>query len=170
MWEEKEEEEGAKEMARNTGVGSPKGRNPPTSRKQMRRLGEPRRKICRVEEEQMPEDSNSQRGNSPPRPPPGVEGPHVTQLTDLTPQDGNKRQAARKRKEEYRKKRELKAQMKKEKVALKEKKRKEMEDTLRKKGERKTKNQPKILEWFKRKRGGQQKSHTGGKKRSRVRE
>ena len=60
--------------------------------------------------------------------------------------------------------------MKKEKVALKEKKRKELEDTLRKKGERLTKNQSKILEWFKRKRGGQQKSHTGGKKRSRVRE
>ena len=48
-------------------------------------------------------------------------------------------------------------------MALKEKKRKELEDTLRKKGERLTKNQPKILEWFKRKRGGQQKSHTGGK-------
>ena len=54
--------------------------------------------------------------------------------------------------------------MKKEKAALKEKKRKEMEDTLRKKGERQTKNQPKILEWFKRKGEGQQKTHTGGKK------
>ena len=82
----------------------------------------------------------------------------------MIPQDGNKRQAARKRKEEYRKNRELKAQMKKEKVALKEKKRKELEDTLRKKGERQTKNQPKLLEWFKRKGEGQQKTHTGGKK------
>ena len=135
-------------MVRKTVVGSPKGRNPPTSRKQMRRLGEPRRKICRVEEEQMPEDSNSQRGNSPPWPPPGAEGPNVTQLTNTSRQDGNKRRAGRKRKEEYRNKRELKAKEKKEKVALREKKRKELEDTLRRKGERRTKNQPKILEWI----------------------
>ena len=78
--------------------------------------------------------------------------------------NGNKRQAARIRKEEYRTKRELKAKMRKEKATLKEKKRKEQEDTLRKKGERRTKNQPKILEWFRRKEGGQRKAHTGGKK------
>ena len=127
-------------------MGSPKNRDPPTSRKQMRRLGEPRRKICRIEEEQMPEDSNSQRGNSPPWPPPGAEGPLVRRLTSPTPQDGNKRQYARKRKEDYRTKRELKAKMRKEKAALKEKKRKEQEDMLRRKGERRTKNQPKMVE------------------------
>ena len=110
----------------------------------MRRLGvgEPRRKVCRVEEEQMPEDSKSQRGNSPPWPPPGAEGPHVTKLTSPITHNGNKRQAARIRKEENRSKRELKAKMRKEKATLKEKKRKEQEDTQRKKGERRTKNQP----------------------------
>ena len=54
--------------------------------------------------------------------------------------------------------------MRKEKAALKEKERKEQEDMLRRKGERRTKNQPKILEWFRRKDGGQQKTRTGGKK------
>ena len=85
-------------------------------------------------------------------------------ITNTNPQDGNKRRAARKRKEEYRKKRELKAKEKKEKVALAEKKRKELEDTLPRKGERRTKNQPKILEWFRKKEGGQQKPPIGGKK------
>ena len=94
----------------------------------------------------MPEDSNSQRGNSPPWPPPGAEGPLVRRLISPIPQDGNKRHNARKRKEDYRAKRELKAKMRKEKAALKEKKRKEQEDMLRRKGERRTKNQPKILE------------------------
>ena len=69
-----------------------------------------------------------------------------------------------KRKEDYRTKRELKAKVRKEKAALKEKERKEQEDMLRRKGERRTKNQPKILEWFRRKDGGQQKTRTGGKK------
>ena len=77
--------------------------------------------------------------------------------------DGNKRQYARKRKEDYRTKRELKAKMRKEKAALKEKKRKEQEDMLRRKGEKRTKNQPKILEWFRRKDEGQKKTRTGGK-------
>ena len=119
-WEEKEEE-GSEGHGKEDSRGKPKRQEPTYLKKQMRRLGEPRRKICRVEEEQMPEDSNSQKGNSPPWPPPGAEGPNVTQLTNTSPQDGNKRRAARKRKEEYRKKRELKAQMKKEKAALKEK-------------------------------------------------
>ena len=117
-----------------------------------------------MSKQQMPEDSNSQRGKSPPWPPPGSEGPHVTKLTSPIPHNGNKRQAARIRKEEYRTKRELKAKMRKEKATLKEKKRKEQEDTLRKKGERRTKDQPKLLEWFRRKEGEQRKAHTGGKK------
>ena len=120
-WEEKEEEEGAKDMERKTVGGSPKGRNPPTSRKQMRRLGEPRRKMCRVEEDQSPKASNPQNGNSSPRPPPGAEGPNVMKLTNTSRQYGNKRRAAKKRKEEFRRKRELKAKEKKEKAALKEK-------------------------------------------------
>ena len=117
-WEEREEEEGAKAMDK----GSPKDRNPPTSSKQMRRMGEPRRKICRVEEDQSPKASNPQNGNSSPRPPPGAEGPNVTKLTNTSRQYGNKRRAAKKRKEEFRKKRELKVKEKKEKAALKEKK------------------------------------------------
>ena len=88
----------------------------------------------------------------------------MTKLTSPITHNGNKRQAARIRKEENRSKRELKAKMRKEKATLKEKKRKEQEDTQRKKGERRTKNQPKILEWFRRKEGEQRKAHTGGKK------
>ena len=163
VWEE-EEEEGAKEMARKTVVGSPKGRNPPTSSKQMRRLGEPRRKMCRVEEDRSPRESNPQNGNSPPRPPPGAEGPNMTKLTNPSRQYGNKRRAAKKRKEESRKKRELKAKEKKEKAALREKKRKEREDALRRKGDKCTKNQPKILEWIRKNGGGQKKPPTGGRK------
>ena len=105
---EEEEEEGAKETARLTAGGSPKNRDPPTSREQMRKLGEPRRKICRIEEEQMPEDNPSQRGNSPTWPPSRAEGPLVRRLTSPTPPDGNKRQGARKRKEDHRTKREPK--------------------------------------------------------------
>ena len=160
---EEEEEEGAKDTARLTAGGSPKSRDPPTSRKQMRKLGEPRRKICRIEEEHQPENSPSQRGNSPTWPPPRAEGPPVRRLTSPTTPDGNKRQGARKRKEEQRTKRELKAKLRKEKAALKEKKRKEQEDMLRRKGEKRTKNQPKILAWFRRKDEGQQKTRTGGK-------
>ena len=77
--------------------------------------------------------------------------------------NGKKRQAARLRKEEYRTKRKLKAKMRKEKAIMKEKKKKEQEETLRKKGERLTKNQPKIVEWFRRDEGGQRKAHAGGK-------
>ena len=164
-WEEREEgEEGAKATERKMIKGSPKDRNPPTSSKQMRRLGEPRRKMCRVEEDQSPEESNPQNGNSSPRPPPGAEGPNVTNLTNTSRQYGNKRRAAKKRKEEFRRKRELKAKEKKEKAALKEKNRKEREEALRRKGARRTKNQPKILEWFKKKGGGQKRLPTGGRK------
>ena len=126
----------------------------------MRKLGEPRRKVCRVEEEQSPDENNTQNGNSNPRPTPGEEGPNVNPSRHY----GNKRLNAKKRKEEFRRKRELKAKEKKEKAALKEKNRKEREEALRRKGARRTKNQPKILEWFKKK-GGEQKRHpTGGRK------
>ena len=160
-WEEREEdEEGAKVTEKKMIKGSPKDRNPPTSGKQMRRLGEPRRKVCRVEEEQSLDEHNTQNGNSNPRPTPGEEGTDVNQSRH----HGNKRLSARKRKEEFRRKRELKAKEKKEKAAQKEKNRKEREEALRRKGAKRTKKQPKILEWFKKK-GGEQKRHpTGGRK------
>ena len=150
-----------------------KNRNPPTSNKQLRKLGEPCRKMCRVEKESVLDENEIQVVNSKPRPKPGeegapatkikesgntrpgVDGPPMRKPTSPVVQNGNKRQAARIRKEEYNTKRELKAKMRKEKATLKEKKRKEQEDTLRKKGERRTINQPKILEWFRRKEGGQ---------------
>ena len=78
----------------------------------------------------MAEDSNSEGGKSTPWPPPGADGPPVIKLTSPVIHNGNKRQAARIRKEEYRTKRELKAKLRKEKATLKEKKRKEQEDTL----------------------------------------
>ena len=116
--------------------------------------------MCRVEEDQSPKESNTQNGNSNPRPPPGEEGPNVNTSRHY----GNKRLNAKKRKEEFRRKRELKAKEKKEKAALKEKKRKEREEALRRKGDRRTKNQPKILEWIRKKGGGQKKLPTGGRK------
>ena len=102
---------------------SPKSRNPPTSRKQMRKLGEPQRKICRMAEQQMEDDGNSEAGKSTSWPPPGVDRPPMRKPTSPSVQNGNKRQATRIRKEEYRTKRELKAKMRKEKAKMKEKKR-----------------------------------------------
>ena len=113
--------------------------------------------MCRVEEDQSPKESNTQNGNSNPRPPPGEEGPNVNASRHY----GNKRLNAKKRKEEFRRKRELKAKEKKEKAALKEKKRKEREEALRRKGDRRTKNQPKILEWIGRREGDKRNSPQG---------
>ena len=158
-WEECEEDE-EKVAEKRMSKGSPKDRNPPTSSKQMRKLGEPRRKVCRIEKELSPDENNTQDVNSDPRPKPGEEGTNVTQCR----QKGNKRQRAVKRKEEFRKKKELKAKEKKEKAAQKEKNRREREEALRRKGAKRTKNQPKILEWFK-KQGGEQKRYPmGGRK------
>ena len=146
-----------------TGGVSPKSRNPPTSRKQMRKLGEPQRKICRVAEQQMEDDGNSEAGKSTSRPPPGVDGPPMRKPTSPSVQNGNKRQATRIRKEEYRTKRELKAKMRKEKAKMKEKKKKEQEETLRKKGERLIRNQPKIVEWLRSDDKRQRKTRKGKK-------
>ena len=96
-------------------------------------------------------------------PPPEVDGPPVRKLTSPGVHNCKKRQAARSRKEEYRTKRELKAKVRKEKAIMRAKKKKEQEEILRKKGERLTKNQPKIVEWFRRDEGGQRKAHAGGK-------
>ena len=52
-WKHNDEEgEGEEAIGKKTGGEGPKGRNPPTSRKQMRKLGEPQRKACRLEEQQ----------------------------------------------------------------------------------------------------------------------
>ena len=160
-WEECEEcEDGEYEQnpskKRRAEVGK-KNRNPPTSKKQLKKLGEPCRKMCRVEEESALDENKTQVVNSEPRPKPGEEGAVVTKIQ----QSGNTRQRTRKRKEEFRRRMELKA---KEKAALKEKNRKEREEALRRKGAKRIRNQPKILEWFKKK-GGEQKRHPmGGRK------
>ena len=74
-WEQCEEkDEGEEETGKMTGGESPKSRNPPTSRKQMRKQGEPQRKICRVAEQQMEEGDNSEAGKSTSWPPPGADG------------------------------------------------------------------------------------------------
>ena len=75
-----------------------KNRNPPTSNKQLKKLGEPCRKMCRVEEEPALDENKTQAVNSEPRPKPGEEGALVTKIQ----QSGNTRQRARKRKEEFR--------------------------------------------------------------------
>ena len=77
--------------------------------------------------------------------------------------NGKKRRAARLRQEENRTKREQKAKVRKEKETMRAKKKKEREEILRKKGERLTKNQPKIVEWFKKEGLGSRKAPAGGK-------
>ena len=94
---------------------SPKSRNPPTSRKQMRKQGEPQRKICRVAEQQMEEGDNSEAGKSTSWPLPGADGPAMRKPTSPSVQNSNKRQTKRTRKEEYRMKTELKAKIRREK-------------------------------------------------------
>ena len=87
----------------------------------MRRLGEPQRKVCRIAEQQIEDDGNSEAGKPTSWPPPGVDGPPVRKLTSPVVHKGNKRQTARIRKEEYRTKRELKAKMRKEKATMRAK-------------------------------------------------
>ena len=106
------------------------------------------------------DENKTQAVNSEPRPKPREEGTHVTK----SQQSGNIRQRARKRKEEFRRKMELKAKEKKEKAAQKEKNRKEREEAVRRKGEKRTKNQPKILEWFRKQEGEQKRNPMGGRK------
>ena len=70
---------------------------------------------------------------------------------------------ARLRKEENRTKREQKAKVRKEKAMIRAKKKKEQEEVLRKRGERLTRNQPKIVEWFRKEEPGSRNAHAGGK-------
>ena len=67
------------------------------------------------------------------------------------------------KKEENQAKREQKAKARKEKQATKAKKAKEREESLRKKGERLTKNQPKMVGWFRKEGLGSRKTPAGGK-------
>ena len=115
-WNQCEErEDGEDKTRKKTGGESPKNRNPPTSRKQMRKQGEPQRKICRVAEQQMEEGDNSEAGKSTSWPPPGADGPAMRKPTSPSVQNSNKRQTKRTRKEEYRMKTELKAKIRREK-------------------------------------------------------
>ena len=70
----------------------------------------------------------------------------------------------RRRREQNREKREQKAKIRKEKEAAKAKKRKEAEEKLKKTGEMRTKNQPKILGWITKKVGRSQRTPKGGRK------
>ena len=128
--------------------------------KQLKKLGEPCKKMGRIEEESAKDGDKTQAVNSNPRPEPGEEGTPAQE----TEQRGNRRKKARTRKEEYRQKVELRRKEKKEKAAQKEKKKKEREETLRRKGEKKTKNQPKILVWLSKKDAEQRGQPVGGRK------
>ena len=66
-------------------------------------------------------------------------------------------------KEEYRQKVELRRKEKKEKAAEREKKKREREEALRGKGEKKTKNQPKISIWFRKKDAERRGQPVGGR-------
>ena len=91
----------------------------------------------------------------------------MTKLTSPITHNGNKRQAARIRKEENRSKRELKAKMRKEKATLKEKKRKESRRTH---SERKVKGEQKTSRVVQEEGRRTAKSPHGRKERSRVKE
>ena len=134
-------------------------RKPPTSSKQLRKLGEPCKKVGRIEEDSANDGDITQAVNSDPRPKPGEEGSAEKERG----QGDNKRKKARTRKEEYRRKAELRRKEKKEKAAEKEKKKKERAEALRKKGEKKTKNQPKISIWFRKKDAEQRGQPVGGR-------
>ena len=135
-------------------------RKPLTSNKQLRKLGEPCKKVGRIEETSANDGDITHAVNSDPRPKPGEEGSAEKEKGHKD----NKRKKARTRKEEYRRKAELRRKEKKEKAAQQEKKKKEREEALRRKGENKTKNQPKILVWFSKKDVEQQGQPVGGRK------
>ena len=141
-----------------------KNRNPPTSRKQMRKLGEPQRKIFKLDEKKEEGRPNPEAEKSAVRPLSEADGPAIRNTKGPMGEKTKKQQTTRWRKEEKRTKMENKAKIRKEKKALKEKKRKEKEDQLRKKGERRIKNQPKILDWLTTEDRRQRKTHKGGRK------
>jgi hypothetical protein len=77
-WEECEDEEKREKSAeKRMGKESPKDRNPPTSNttnKQLKKRGEPCKKMGRIEEESAKDGDKTQAVNSNPRPEPGEEG------------------------------------------------------------------------------------------------
>ena len=111
----------------------------------------------------MEDDGNSEAGKPTSWPTPEVEGPPVRKPERPGVHNGKKRQAARLRKEENRTKREQKAKVRKEKAMIRAKKKKEQEEVLRKRGERLTRNQPKIVEWFRKEEPESRNAHAGGK-------
>ena len=138
---------------------SPKSRNPPTSRKRMRRLGEPQRKMLKLEKHQSDE-----------HPPANADGPGRNQQTigserkGLTDEPRRENGAQKKlRKVKNREKREQKTKARKEREAAKAKKKTEREEKLRNKGEMLTRNQPKISGWFRKEGAGSKRTPTGGK-------
>merc|ERR1712140_81777 len=89
-------------------------RKPPTSSKQLRKLGEPNKKMGRIEEDSARDANIPQAVKSDPWPKPGEDG----SAEKGGGQEVNGRKNARKRKEEYRKRAELRKKEKKEKAAL----------------------------------------------------
>ena len=134
-------------------------RKPPTSGKQLRKLGEPNKKMSRIEDDSTRDADVPPAVNSDPRPEPGEDG----SAEEGRGQGANRRKNARRRKEEYRRKAELRKKEKKEKAAEREKKKKERLETLRRRGEGKTRNQPKISIWLRRGNGGKRGQPVGGK-------
>merc|ERR1712037_838607 len=108
--------------------------------------GEPKQKMGRIEEDSTRDADIPPAANSDPWPKPGEDGP----AEKGRGQGANRRKNARRRKEEYRQKAELR-------------KKKERLETLRRKGEGKTRNQPKISIWLRRGNGGKRGQPVGGK-------
>jgi len=159
-WEDCEENESEMENPKEGRKQESKvRRKPPTSGKQLRKLGEPNRKMGRIEGDPSRDVNIPQAVKSDPWPKPGEDG----SAEKGRGQEVNGRKNARKRKEEYRKRAELRKKEKKEKAAEKEKKRKERIETMRKKGEGKTRNQPKISAWLRMGNGGKRGHPIGGK-------
>ena len=118
----------------------------------MRKLGEPQRKVQKLEKQHSDE-----------HPPANADGPERDQQISGTERKGvmntqkgrqddePKRESGAQKKLKKaikREKREQKTKERKEREAAKAKKKKEGEDKLRRRGEMLTRNQPKISEWF----------------------
>ena len=159
-WEECEENESEMGSSKEGRAQESKvRRKPPTSGKQLRKLGEPNKKMGRIEEDSTRDADIPPAVNSDPWPKPGEEGSAEKDRG----QGATRRKNARRRKEEYRRKAELRKKEKKEKAAEREKKKKERQETLSKRGEGKTRNQPKISIWLRRGNGGKRGQPVGGK-------
>ena len=141
-----------------------KNRNPPTSRKQMRKLGEPQRKIFKLDEKKEEGRPNPEAEKSAVRPLLEADRPATRTTGDLMGEKNKKQKTKMRKKEEKRTKMEIKAKVRKEKKILRKRKRKEREDQLKKKGERRTKNQPKILKWMTTEDRRRGKTQKGGRK------